>query len=69
MRNKRPVGAKFWQEYDGWRGWRKENNTYYFNDIPDTIVNQINYMSDRFGNAGEHNSTRLEFIDNDTIHL
>lgn len=68
MKN-RPVAARFWQEHDGWRGWRKEGNRHYFNDIPATIVEQINYMSDKFGNAGEHNSTRLEFIDNDTIHL
>ena len=29
------TASTFWDEGDGWRGWTKGENKYYFNDIPE----------------------------------
>lgn len=29
------IAAAFWEESDGWHGWKLEGNTYYFNDVPE----------------------------------
>lgn len=34
------TAATFWNESDGWRSWSKEENKYYFNDIPEQLLGE-----------------------------
>ncbi len=44
------IGSSFWPDVDGWRGWTKEGNKYYFNDIPEEniidAITQLDKMSE-----------------------
>lgn len=36
------IGALFWYEPDGWRGWKhKDNGSYYFHDVPEDNLTNI----------------------------
>ena len=51
------IGSSFYPDVDGWRGWSINNNTYYFNDIPeDTVIDAFNEL-----NLMEIRSMQLEF--------
>lgn len=39
------TASAFWDDGDGWRGWTiKDDNTYYFHDLPEKSLSDIMYI-------------------------